>query len=389
MEGCSCEASFCGRSAFMASTIHARTILSASTHCVVERNLATLTIRASHSQANQQRIGHGNFFRNITTLQTPRRGVRGLESVATRAGIKKKVRKAVDDFGLRLLEYEDYTPEQVAIALPLGLAAFEGLYLLSWVANLRGLLPGSDFLFTAAELVVNGIILGNCFFGKLALSNSNIGMINLPPELTRKLKMASLDLMGLAFSLALSFVPFANLFQWLRFASKQRHLPVEAKAALAANAFIYEFPRLLPLLLVLSGGLGVFRQVFLVCHAATLFGSLHRVFEEARIKNERVLMEVARAKKKLASKKPEEISAEERERIDRVKELQDFDLLLAQSSSSNDSTSSGKSTFEHLPLPVTTIPRNVSSANRFSIIACQYQLHVRFNISFQVCELSR
>jgi hypothetical protein len=144
-------------------------------------------------------------------------------------------------------------------------------------------------------------------------------------------------LVDMGFSLAVSFLPFANLFLWLKFAGRQKHLSAKAKAALVANALIYEGPRLFGLLLLLSGGLWVLLQVGLVSNVALILSALHRPFEEARIKNEKVLMEVSGAKmmggKKGQAQKPKEISAEEKERIARLKELEEFDMLLAQSSS--------------------------------------------------------
>lgn len=358
--------------------LSAGTMLSASAYCIGKRNSGRLAICYSDSMrqccrgfawaattslrmANQQRIGRGSFFSTITTLQTPRR-LRGFQLHGTRAGIKKKVKKAFDDFGVGLQngntpEFPDYI-SQLAVSLPLRLASFEALYLLCWVASLRGLLPGSGIFFAAAEQIVNFIIFFNCGVGLYAMRHSFRGICELPHKLTRKLKLAKPGFLDIVFSLALSFVPFANLFLWFRFASKQRHLSAKAKAAVAANAFIYEGPRLFSVLLILSGGLRVFAQVFAVCNAATVFGALHRIFEEARIKNEKVLTEVSRVKKiaekKAHDQKPKEKEtiAEEKERIDRLRELEEFDMLLAQSSSRIDSAFSGKGTFEQLSFSV-------------------------------------
>lgn len=86
----------------------------------------------------------------------------------------------------------------------------------------------------------------------------------------------------------------------------------------------------------------VFLQVGLISNLALVFGALHRPLEESRIKNEKVLLEVARTKKIGGKKeeKPKEISAEEREKIARLKELEEFDMLLAQRSGLSDSISS-------------------------------------------------
>ncbi|KAG0617142.1 hypothetical protein M758_5G167200 [Ceratodon purpureus] len=350
----------------LAERMGAGTMLSTSPYCIGKSNSAICSsdsmrqccrgfawaATSSLRLANQRRIVRGRFFRNITTFQTPRRQVLGFERHSTRAGIKKKVKKAVDGFGVRLQNAN--TPEfpdrisQLAVSLPLGLASFQALYLVCWVANLRGLLPGSGIFFAAADQIVGFIMLFNSGVGWYAMNHSVGGVSELPLKLTRKLKLGGPGFLDMVFSLALSFVPFANLFLWFRFASKQQHLPAKAKAAIAANAFMYEGPRFFSLLLILSGGLRVFLQVFTMCNTATVFGALHRSFEEARIKNEEVLMEVSRvkqiARKKAQDQKPKEkqTSAEEKERIDRLRELEEFDMLLAQRPSRSDSAFSAK-----------------------------------------------
>lgn len=296
---------------------------------------------------NQQSIGRGRFFRSIAISQTPRR-LCGFELHAARAEIKKTSKKDDNDFEISLRNGVEDNLAQLAVSLPLGLASFEGLILVGWVTSLRGLLPGARGFFAAADLILCGIMFANCVVGWYALEHSRSGIEKLPRrKITGKLKAVGPGLLDMTSSLALSFIPLANFFLWFRFASKQRHLPVKTRAAVVANAFIYEGPRFFALFLLLSGGLRVFLQVGLVSNVALLFGALHRPFEEARIKNEKVLMEVSGAKKiggkKGQGQKPKakEISAEERERIDRLKELEEFDILLAQSSSRSDSVSSG------------------------------------------------
>jgi len=179
-------------------------------------------------------------------------------------------------------------------------------------------------------------MIANCVGGWYALeeSQSDVDALNL----SRKLKTAAPGWLDMGFSLAVSFIPFANLFLWLRFASRQKNLPAEAKASLVANAFIYEGPRLFALLFFFSGGLFVLLQVGFVSNLAFLLSAVHRPFAEARVKNEKVVMEATRAKKiKAQAQKPKEIiTPEEKERIARLKELEEFDMLLAQRSSSPD-----------------------------------------------------
>lgn len=303
---------------------------------------------ATSGRAEHPSIGRGSFFRNFTVLQ--KRRLHGVELQAARARSKKnKNRGDINDFEISLLE--DDLP-QLAVSLPLGLASFEGLFLVGWLASLRGLLP-RDF-FAAADLILCGIMFANCVVGWYALEHSRSGIEELKPrgKMRSKLKAAGPGLFEIASSLVLSFIPFANLFLWFRFASNQRHLPPKGRAAVLANALIYEGPRIFALLLLLSGGLRVFLQVGLVSNVALLFGALHRPFEEARVKNEKVLLEVSRTQKiggkKGQDQKAKEISAEERERIDRLRELEEFDMLLAQSAPRSDSVSSGQSTFQFL-----------------------------------------
>lgn len=374
----------------------AATVSSARTQLCCQ-NLATVAIRSRNPTqkcrrglasgslrlATQQSIGRGNFFTNLTTVQTARR-LGTFEAHPTRAGIRKQVKRAVSDFEVSLQSVgapalqDDIS--QLAVALPLGLASFQGLYLFGWVASLRGLLPGARGFFAAADLILCSVMFANCVVGMYALEQSRSGVYALPRgQSARKLKAACPGFLDMVFSLAVSFIPFANLFLWFRFASGLKHLPAKAKAAVAANGFIYEMPRFFSLLLLISGGLRIFLQVWLISNVATLFSALHRPFEEARVKNERVLLEVSRAVKVAGKKahdgkpKEKEISAEERERIDRSRELEEFDMLLARSSCRDDSAFSGKITFEQFPLPVNTatIPVNLSSDIRCSTAPCQ------------------
>ena len=338
-------------------------LISASAYCIVTRNSTTLAIPSLRVANKNQSIAlRGRFWRNfVTTLPTRARRVRGFELYSARA---KKVEKAGRDFEVRLQderlpELEDDLP-QLAVSLPLGLASFEGLFLVGWVASLRGLLPGSRGFFGAADLILCGVMFANCVVGWYALEHSRSEVDGLPREKrARKVKAAGPGLLDMGFSLAVSFIPFANLFLWLKFATRQRHLSAKAKAALFANALIYEGPRLFALLLLISGGLWVFLQVGLVSNVALLLSAVHRPFEEARIKNEKVLMEVSRAKmmggKKAQEQKPE-ISAEEKERIARLKELEEFDMLLAQRSSSDTVLLPGECALESLSLSLSSTP---------------------------------
>lgn len=259
--------------------------------------------------------------------------LRGFELYIARAGIKEKSEEPVGELEVRL--NDDKRPlSQLTVSLPLGLASFEGLFLVGWIASLRGLIPGSLSYFGVADLVLSGIMIANCVGGWYALERSQSEVDALNPS--RKLKAAAPGWLDMVFSLAVNFIPFANLFLWLRFASKQKNLPGEARAALVANALIYEVPRLLALLFLFSGGLSVFLQIGVVSSLAFLLSAVHRPLAEARVKNEIVLMEVVRAEKiKAQAQKPKEVvSLEEKERIARLKELEEFDMLLAQSSSS-------------------------------------------------------
>lgn len=159
----------------------------------------------------------------------------------------------------------------------------------------------------------------------------------------RRVKAAQVGLWELGSSLALSFIPFANLFMWLRFAKRQEHLSARARAGIVANAWVYGGPPLFTILLLFSGGWSLWFQAGLVSNFALLMGALHRPFEEARVKNEKILMQVAKAKKTAGidkkprhagdvQQKPQEISDEEKAAIERLKELEEFDMLLAQSS---------------------------------------------------------
>lgn len=338
-------------------------LLSASAaYCIVPRNSRTLAIPSLLVANKTQSVAlRGMFFGKfvIPTLQRRPRRLRGFELYSARAGIKKKVEKAVSDFEVSLQDgnapgLEDDL-SQLAVSLPLGLASFEGLFLVGWVASLRGLLPGSRGFFGAADLILCGVMFANCVVGWYALEHSRSEIDGLPKEKrARKVKAAGPGLVDMGFSLAVSFIPFANLFLWLKFATRQRHLSAKAKAALVANALVYEGPRLFALLLLFSGGLWVFLQVGLVSNVALLLSALHRPFEEARIKNEKVLMEVSRAKmiggKKGQDQKPKEISAEEKERVARLKELEEFDMLLAQRSAPGTVLLPGKCALEYLSL---------------------------------------
>uniref|UniRef100_A0A7I4E5W0 SAM domain-containing protein n=1 Tax=Physcomitrium patens TaxID=3218 RepID=A0A7I4E5W0_PHYPA len=218
-----------------------RHMLSASAYCAQVRNSVTVAVRCRYCTHKHLRKGFLGTLRldkqqSCRVQQRVRRLRGGSVLQLTRAGIeKKRIKKDVDDFEVGL-QKNGGLPElpddlsQLAVSLPLGLASFEGLFLVGWVASLRGLLPGS-----------------RGFFG-------------------------------------------------------------------------------------------------LVSNVALLLSALHRPFEEARIRNEKVLREVVRAKE-LAAKEAEdkipkkkEISEEERDRIDRLRELEEFDMLLAQTPSSGTAT---------------------------------------------------
>lgn len=320
--------------------------------------VATISLRVAN---RRQSTGLRGRFLGIavTTLQSRSRRERDFKLNSVRAEIKKKIEKVVNDFGVGLQDgsapgLEDDL-SQLAVSLPLGLASFEGLFLMGWVASLRGLLPGSRGFFGAADLILCGIMFANCAVGWYALEHSRSEVDGLVKEKrVRKVKAAGPGLVDMGFSLAVSLIPCANLFLWFKFATRQKHLSPKAKAALIANALVYEGPRLFALLLLISGGLWVFLQVGLVSNFALLLSALHRPFEEARVQNEKVLMEVSRAKmmggKKGQEGKPQEISAEERERIARLKELEEFDMLLAQSSSPGTVLLPGKCILEFLDL---------------------------------------
>lgn len=370
----------------MASSIHVgqsvysiRVIKAASAgkYCAAARNLTTLALRTRKSARQccrgltsphvsftrlekQQSIRVGGSFEKLTTLQVPKRSCAS-GVCSTRAGIKKKIKKALNDFEISLQEESapklKDVPLKLAVSMPLRLASFEGLFLVGWVASLRGLLPGSRGFFAAADLILCSVMLANFAVEWYALEHSRSEIGELRREInTRKIKAAGAGFLETAFSLALSFIPFANLFMWMRFASKQRHLPAKPKAALVASAMIYEGPRFFSLLLLISGGLRVFLQVALVSNVALLFSALHRPFAEARVKNEKILMEVSRSKrisgKKGQDQKPKEkeISAEEKERLDRLRELQEFDMLLAQRSSPDTGLFSCKASLEPIAL---------------------------------------
>ena len=308
-------------------------------------------------------LGHKKVLRIPIKLQRLQRidGV-SKEGMVIRAGFKNKVKKAVRNLERslqdgKLEELEDELP-QLAIALPLGLVSFEALFMVGWVSSLRGLLPGTRGFFSAGDLILCSIMLANCIVGWYALEHSRSELNSLPREKWwSKLKVSQPGIIDYGFSLARGLIPFANLFVWLRLARRQEHLSARAKAGMVANAWVYGGPPLFTLLLLLNGGWSVFFQIGLVSNVALILGALHLPFEEARVKNEKVLMEVAKTKRssgKLKGKDPKpvpkEISVEEKERIQRLKELEEFDMLLAQSSPREKSVLPGKHDSETHPI---------------------------------------
>lgn len=201
---------------------------------------------------------------------------------------------------------------QWTVSLPLALASVEVVFLAAWIVSVRSLIPSLIFFQGAADVVLSGIMIANCVVGWYALERSR-SEIDAP---------AAPGLMDLAFSLALSFIPLANLFMWLKFAFRQRDLRAKAKASLVANALIYEAPRLLGMMFLFSGGLAVLLGIGFASKLASLLSALHRPMAEARVRNE---SRIARSQ--------QIISPEEQERIARLKELTEFDTLLARRSS--------------------------------------------------------
>jgi len=283
-------------------------------------------------------------------------------------GFKNKLKKAVKKLEWRMDKSESLGElqgelPQLAISLPLGLASFEALFMVGWVSSLRGILPsggaggGAAGFFSAGDLILCSVMFANCVVGWYALEHSRSEIAGLPRDgWWRRVKAAQVGLWELGSSLALSFIPFANLFMWLRFAKRQEHLSARARAGIVANAWVYGGPPLFTILLLFSGGWSLWFQAGLVSNFALLMGALHRPFEEARIKNEKILMQVAKAKKTAGiDKKPrhagdvqqkqQEISDEEKATIERLKELEEFDMLLAQSSNTTSTALPGMYAF--------------------------------------------
>jgi len=127
-----------------------------------------------------------------------------------------------------------------------------------------------------------------------------------------------------------------NLFLWLRFANKQNSLPRESRAAFVTTTLIYEVPRLLALFFLFSEGLFAFPQIGVTSSLEFLLSAVHQPLAKVRMKTKIVLIEVVRAEKiKVQALKSKEIvSLEEKECILRLRELDEFNMLLAQSSSS-------------------------------------------------------
>jgi hypothetical protein len=279
-------------------------------------------------------------------------------------GFKNKLKKAVKKLEWQLEKSESLGElqgelPQLAISLPLGLASFEALFMVGWVSSLRGILPssGAGGFFSAGDLILCSVMFANCVVGWYALEHSRSEIAGLPRDgWWRRVKAEQVGLWELGSSLALSFIPFANLFMWLRFAKQQEHLSARARAGIVANAWVYGGPPLFTILLLFSGGWSLWFQAGLVTNFALLMGALHRPFEEARVKNEKILMQVAKAKKTAGiDKKPrqaggveqkqQEISDEEKATIERMKELEEFDMLLAQSSNTTSTALPGMYSF--------------------------------------------
>lgn len=184
-----------------------------------------------------QSVGlRGSFFRNFRVLQQRRLSV---EVQGARAKLEDNKKRGGSN-GVEKPLLDDDTA-QLAVSLPLGLASFETLYLVGWVASLRGLLPRGYF--AAADLILGGLMFANCAFAWYAMEHSRSEIEAAKPvnkKVKSKLKAVGPGIFELVSSLVFSFIPFANTFLWFRFTSKQRHLPAKAKAAILANAFIYE-----------------------------------------------------------------------------------------------------------------------------------------------------
>ncbi|BFI34006.1 hypothetical protein AXG93_523s1020 [Marchantia polymorpha subsp. ruderalis] len=291
-----------------------------------------------HLSRKYGRVGAEGFRESGRRIATTRivgskfdRGVRrvGRKRTKLEDGIQKGFKKVG-------LEAQYNNLPQWSGAVPYVVVGLETVFMVTWAAGLRGrtLQVGVDYLSGDGLLI---IMLGfNFVVGWLASQVSTWRVQRLAPSLLPREKRSKTKpgFFDFLVSFWINFIPFGNFLAWLRTAVK------EGRAESAANALVYIVPSLFRLVLWTQGiSLGRVEQV------AWLLGAIHRPYDAARLRNDRLIAAVELRQEKASREKdgkdalseepqPKELTLEEMAIIQQRKELEEFDMLLAKSTNS-------------------------------------------------------
>lgn len=320
------------------------------------QSLSTLPSAELNSQegyqklaAKEQRIfGGGHFAENFSTSlgDSSQAACRRLPT----AGFRDKFRKGVRKVGRKRNKLEERLETgfkkvglerqfgelpQWSAYVPLVAGGLETLVIVGWTVYLNGDLRGSNMFNLSGEGLLTMLLGTNFAVGWLASQMSTWRVQDLSPSLLGRGKRAArpgvLDFMR---SFFVNVIPYGNFLAWTRFAWK------ETSPVSSLNALVYVVPSLARLVLW-SQGLTIGRVELL----AWVLGAIHRPYDAARVKNDKLLA-AANAKMKAARKVKEEkeqlekgpeLTVDEMILLQQRKELEEFDILLARSTNSTTS----------------------------------------------------
>ncbi|KAL3689573.1 hypothetical protein R1sor_015882 [Riccia sorocarpa] len=268
---------------------------------------------------------HGQFIPRKRVECKYSRGFKKDGPRGKRSRLEERIRKGFKNVGL---EAQYNSLPQWSGAVPYVVVGLEALMMVAWAAT--GM-KGRNLQLGATSFSGEGfliITLGfNFVIGWLASLVStwrvkSLSPFLLPQERRGKTKPSFLDFFV---SCWVNLIPFGNFLLWLRNSVK------ESRSESAVNALVYVLPTLFRLVFWTQGlSLGRLEQF------AWLLGAIHRPYDAARLRNERVIVAARERQRELDAKeqKKQELSVEELAFIQERKELEDFDLQLAKSANS-------------------------------------------------------
>ncbi|CAM6090327.1 unnamed protein product [Calypogeia fissa] len=272
-------------------------------------------------------------FRRVPTAGFNNKFKKGVKKVGRkRTKLEERLQKGFQKVGLQRQFGE--LPEWSAY-VPLVAGGLETLVIVGWSVYAKGDLKGSSTFNLSGEGLLTLLLGTNFAIGWLASQMSTWRVQALSPTLLGRGKKAArpgiIDFMS---SFVVNIIPYGNFLAWTRFAWK------ESNSVSSINALVYVVPSLVRLVLW-SQGLAMGKVELL----AWVLGAIHRPYDAARVKNEK-LLDAADAKIESARKAKEEkdqrekgpeLTMDDMVLLQQRKELEEFDILLARSTNASTS----------------------------------------------------